>query len=166
MSSKVEINQASREQLMKFATDVLNLEVPVQANANTLRKRLVEAGYKHDYIELDARSVYESAAKPVLPENGEADPSEGYVEITIAGSQEEADNQPVFVAVNAVGMRIPRGEKVVIPRKYFEALNNAKIQIYPRDKNGTIVGDPRESHRYPFTVTNTNAPAPSKAGIV
>ena len=34
----------------------------------------------------------------------------------------------VFVAVNGVGMIVPRGEKVKIPRKYAIALENARKQ--------------------------------------
>ncbi len=34
----------------------------------------------------------------------------------------------VFVAVNGVGMFVPRGEEVEIPRKYVEALKNSEIQ--------------------------------------
>ena len=34
----------------------------------------------------------------------------------------------VFVAVNGVGMIVPRGEKVKIPRKYAIALENAQKQ--------------------------------------
>lgn len=34
----------------------------------------------------------------------------------------------VFVAVNGVGMIVPRGEKVKIPRKFAIALENARTQ--------------------------------------
>ncbi len=34
----------------------------------------------------------------------------------------------VFVAVNGVGMIVPRGKEVKIPRKYVEALKNSEIQ--------------------------------------
>lgn len=34
----------------------------------------------------------------------------------------------VFVAVNGVGMMVPRGKEVEIPRKYAEVLKNSEIQ--------------------------------------
>lgn len=34
----------------------------------------------------------------------------------------------VFVAVNGVGMIVPRGKEVEIPRKYAEVLRNSEIQ--------------------------------------
>ena len=34
----------------------------------------------------------------------------------------------VFVAVNGVGMIVPRGKDVKIPRKYAEALQNSELQ--------------------------------------
>ncbi len=34
----------------------------------------------------------------------------------------------VFVAVNGVGMIVPRGVEVKIPRKYAEAIKNSEIQ--------------------------------------
>ncbi len=34
----------------------------------------------------------------------------------------------VFVAVNGVGMLVPRGKEVEIPRKYAEVLRNSEIQ--------------------------------------
>ncbi len=34
----------------------------------------------------------------------------------------------VFVAVNGVGMLVPRGVEVQIPRKYAEALENSELQ--------------------------------------
>lgn len=34
----------------------------------------------------------------------------------------------VFVAVNGVGMIVPRGVEVKIPRKYAEALQNSELQ--------------------------------------
>ena len=34
----------------------------------------------------------------------------------------------VFVAVNGVGMIVPRGVEVKIPRKYAEALKNSELQ--------------------------------------
>ena len=37
-------------------------------------------------------------------------------------------NSDVFVAVNGVGMFVPRGEEVEIPRKYVEALKNSEMQ--------------------------------------
>lgn len=37
-------------------------------------------------------------------------------------------NSDVFVAVNGVGMLVPRGKEVEIPRKYVAALKNSEMQ--------------------------------------
>lgn len=46
----------------------------------------------------------------------------------------------VFVAVNGVGMIVPRGVKVKIPRKYAIALENARKQEHFAIKTMTELG--------------------------
>ena len=64
------------------------------------------------------------------PENTKTNTSDYYNELVKVNLFKDNDRykDDVFVAVNGVGMLVPRGKEVEIPRKYAEVLKNSEIQ--------------------------------------
>lgn len=63
-------------------------------------------------------------------ENPKVNTSDYYnelVEVTLFKDSDKYKDD-VFVSVNGVGMIVPRGKKVKIPRKYALCLENSKVQ--------------------------------------
>ena len=82
------------------------------------------------------------------------------VMITITEMPGAGGKRDVFVGVNGVGMMIPRGRPVVIPYRYFHALENATQTLYEQDEHtGEVISSDVPS--YPFSVNKW----PEKADI-
>lgn len=64
------------------------------------------------------------------PESTKTNTSDYYNELVKVNLFKDNDRykDDVFVAVNGVGMLVPRGKEVEIPRKYAEVLKNSEIQ--------------------------------------
>lgn len=153
---KVPIAQASQKQLLHFARNVLQLDVPRDnATPNEIKAKMKAAAYNEDFIEYEAEGVDEpKRIVDTKPLDGEVIAPNGKpatVKIQIAIGHDKGDDQPVYVGVNGKGMFIPRGEPVEVPYPYFEALNNARQYRYDSDDQHGL-RPPVEVPTYPFSV--------------
>ena len=153
---RVPIAQASQKQLLHFARNVLQLDIPRDnATPNEIRAKMKAAAYNEDFIEYEAEGVDEpkriSDAKPlegeIITPNGKPEK----VKLQIHVQDTPAGDQPVFASVNGKAMFIPRGEVVEVPYAFYEALNNAKQYRYGSNTQEGL-SQPIEVHTYPHSV--------------
>ncbi|MBF0136135.1 MAG: hypothetical protein H7833_05765 [Magnetococcus sp. DMHC-1] len=137
---KVVLAEASRSQMQEFARDLLGINLPRNLGAETMRERIRQAGFE----EIDVKEE-QSEEKNDLENNVEGDA----MRIHLQRSDGKGGDRPVPVAVNGSLMLIPRGKPVQVPRKFVEALQNARTTHFEQDENGEF--HPRETLSYPFS---------------
>jgi hypothetical protein len=153
---QIKIDDATATQLANFAAAKGLEGVNFRMGVFEIRKRLVEAGWTHDYINVEdgaANAPVRATEQPMKPD----DPYEQLIEVYIQQTEEPGGRDPVFVGHNGTPMLIERGKWSPIKRKYLECLSHAiKIVIDPvpmdasksMDTGGTL--PPREVPSYPF----------------
>lgn len=157
--ARKKIEDATLDELMAFATNDLNLDVDASADRDQLVELISSASSRTTIDVADAPENAPSPAQIVQPAStakpvaeSKADPNEAeMVEITIQASQDPKGNEPLYVGVNGSGIFIPRGQRVKIKRKFYDALNNAVGDSFAVGEDGRI-GIATEVHSYPFTV--------------
>ncbi|MBF0175715.1 MAG: hypothetical protein HQL63_02530 [Magnetococcales bacterium] len=137
---KVSLAEASRVQMQEFARDVLGVTLTRNLGADAMRERIRQAGYE----EID---VKEEQAEEKKGQEYQEDADT--VRIHLQRSDGKGGDRPVPVAVNGSLMLIPRGKAVRVPRKFVEALQNAKTTHFEQDEHGEF--HPRETLSYPFS---------------
>lgn len=147
----VKVANATKIELEKIAV-VLGVEAKDGEHHNQLRSRVAQAlgGADEFLLQVDEAPVAQVTA-PLL--KGEALPGVGKrkISILIAASTEKGGERPIPVGVNGSVMWIPRGKKVDVPEPYVKVLRDAVQLHYEVDKDGQIVGEPREVQAYPFS---------------
>ena len=155
-------DEATLDELTKFAASVLGISVSPRINESTLRAKIRQA-HSGDNITIlvpdddDEAVVGDAPAPPSeTPNDGKAlrgssaenDPK---VQITITEMPGAGGKRPAFVSVNGVAMLIPRGRPVDIPYRYYHALTNATQTLYDQDEaTGEIISSDVPS--YPMSV--------------
>lgn len=150
MSVKVALSEATRDQLMAFAENVLGINPPHNIGVETLRAKVYEAWGKDEITvedQADHPAQEGSAPVPVTAEQKAADRK--MVKVIIHKTDEPGGDEPVPVGVNGKVMLVPRGTQVSIPEEYYHVLNNASRLHYDTDSNGSLIMPPREIHQYP-----------------
>lgn len=155
-------DEATLDELKKFASSVLGMSVNYNIGEATLRAKIRQA-YPGDTITImvldgedEARPSDAPAPPPQTPTDGKAlrgssaenDPK---VTITIAEVEGTGGKRPVPVGVNGVMMLVPRGRPVDIPYRYYEALLHAVKTLHEQDETtGEVVSSDVPS--YPMSV--------------
>ena len=82
--------------------------------------------------------------------------AEKRVKIIVHNQEGAMGTQPVFVALNGLGMYIPREVEVAIPESILAVLENATETRYYREVIDDVPKGPilsREVRRFPFSIT-------------
>jgi len=155
---RIEIADATAEQLRQFGSIILGLQLGGTENRQTMIAKFSEAGYGPDFINLG-----DPATAPVgSPKEGGAfnsrlnERGDTEVRIVIHKQDKAGGEEPVPVAVNGRSMWMPRGVPHLVPETYVEVLDHAIEKIYPEydpSENGGRggLGEPRLVHAYPFS---------------
>ena len=138
-------DEASLQDLKKFAAQVLGMSTHPSIGEETLRSKIRQA-YSGDTITIlvldgeDEAFIGDAPAPPSKTPNdgkalrGSSAENDPKVQITIAEMPGAGGKRDVFVGVNGVGMMIPRGKPVDIPYRYYEALTHATQTLYDQDE--------------------------------
>ena len=129
--SEVNLYNLSLEELKEQAR-ILGIVIKGNPSADTLRERIRKA-------------VVVEPAADAKSEVEEPDRRSGWPTIVI--SEDENDQQPVFVGVNGKNYWIRRGEPVAVPPEVVNALTDAK-QVVLNGKDGVSKTIPS----YPFRI--------------
>jgi len=155
---RVEIADATADQLRQFGVVQLGLDLGGTENRRTMIGKLAEIGYNLDFINL-----VEVSATPVVNDapsgafnTRENERGEREVRITIHKQDKPGGEDHVQVGVNGRLMLIPRGDPFFVPESYVEVLKHAVELVYPEydpSKNDGRGGldEPRKVHAYPFS---------------
>jgi len=164
----VPIDAATTEQLAEFAQASLGIEIKPRTPVHIARAKVLKAhsGDTITLLQRDTAQVPAPAGAAAALNQAMAPDSKDMLRIFIqpAGDEDE-ENEPAFVSVNGKAMLIPRGEEVLVPRPYVEALRDAVRYFFPEVKvdplKGEIggLGKPREVLTYPFQVIHDPAAA-------
>lgn len=119
------INEATIEQVRKFAQVNLGLEISATSNKQTIIGKMRAAGFEGDDIEV-VDEISPTAAPDAVDGVDPNNPPEGYGTIMIAATEEPGGDKPVFVSVNGVAIHVLRNTPTVLKNRYIEALFNAK----------------------------------------
>lgn len=162
----IPIVDASEDQLRKFATDVLGLEVHHAQKTSSIIAMIKQVSQK-DTIAVDDEPTstgqvgtpppnpnpeISSAQQPKTNKVSTLNSSKGdpVVCMYLERSEGKDGARPVPVSVNGVAMLIPRGEECKVPYRYYLNLMNAVRTVFDQDKDGEL--QPREVLAYPFRV--------------
>lgn len=151
---KIEIADATEQQLYEFATVHLGLDVPEGKGKNAVAVHMRKAGYKGSAIEIpDA-----PAAALQEPRQPDAIPSGKILETDLTGKivtvllpEQEGEMDMEFVSVNGNGMYIRRGQPSPIKYEYFRVLQDAKKIVYEQTERDGL-GAPRAVSAYPIQI--------------
>lgn len=159
MVERIQIEEATAEQLRQFGVQVLGLEVTGRENKQMMMGKFTEVGFNMAFITL-------TSAAPT-PTGGPTDERGAFnrreneagrkeVRIMIHTVDQPGGDRDVVVAVNGKFMTIPRGKPQWVPESYVEALDHAEEQTY--DQYDQSVNDgmgglnrPRLVKSYPFS---------------
>lgn len=165
---KIDIGEATLEQLRAFATAYLGLEVKPQTNRDGLRGLIRQAGYEAAFIFTMPEQTQPGAhTRPEGPMNvrprlrADGKPSidsatgkpENEVRVIIHVQDKAGGDEPVSLNPNGRTMYVPRGEAHWIPDAHHEVLKNAKELVYEEYTGDGLGGlkTPREVQSYPFS---------------
>ncbi len=149
---QIKIDEATASQLAAFAAAKGLDGIHYRLGTFEIRKRLIEAGYTGDTINVEEGNGPVPAATPVKPD----DPSEQFIEIYVEQQEGPGGSDPVYINHNFVSMRVPRGEWCKIKRKFLECFSHATREVIdplPMNPNGMDMGGTLPSRfvpQYPF----------------
>ena len=164
-------DEATIDELTKFAASVLGISVSPRIGEETLRAKIRQA-YPGDTITIMVLDGDDDGA----PSDAPAPPSEApsdrkalrgtsasgdpKVKITIAEVEGAGGKRAIPVGVNGVVMLVPRGKPVDIPFRYYEDLLHAIKTVHEQDEaSGEIISS--EVPSYPMGVNHL----PPKADV-
>ncbi len=157
---RIEIDDATADQLRTFAGQILGIEIGGRENKPTMIGKMAEVGYAMSFITLPPSaptpsggpSVHQGAFN-IRPSPDNPDVKE--VRIIIHTKDEPGGDRAVPVNVNGKQMLVPRGKEVWVPEHFVEALDHAEENIYNEysTDDGTLGGlqKPRVVKAYPFS---------------
>lgn len=146
---QIPLDTASKVQLRAFAQE-LGCAVTNFDTEDKLRAKIRDAGHEESYIIVadhsqgaaDAPKEKGAAAKPV---------TEPMVLLTVHMQEGPGGKRAIFVAVNGVGMLIPRNKQVEVKLRYLRVLENAIETKYDFDEDAKA-NVPRDLPSYPYQV--------------
>lgn len=150
----IAINDAELADLRSYARNVLNIEVSNNLGRDRLISKISDIEPNIEEIHLPDGEGGNAADNKTPAEQATEDSNK--VRIRIHETEDDEDAVPI--SVNGRAMFIPKGKDVDIPRKYFEALDNAKVIKYAkgrgREPGDAAISRPTKVHLYPFSVIN------------
>jgi len=149
--------EATAEELRDFAVNVMNLDVKGNWGEPKIREQLKLIGFDTQ-AEGAMIPLYEKAQPAAASDESRSvkmmKTSSGRMEehhcIVVSAAEGEGGDRPVCARVNGVNFLIPRGQKVWVPKRYVEVLQNAVRDVYDNTGNG-LSEDPRQVQNYPFS---------------
>lgn len=151
------LDEASPAELRAFATSALGLEVGKTASRETLIAQ-IRTVYSGTEIRLyaDPATPREAPARLRRERPMEKNPKRTEVAINIHRSDKPGAPDPIWAAVNGIGMWLPRGREIWVPEEYVEVLQHAEEFIYDEydpdvDKGVGGLREPRRVQSYPFS---------------
>ncbi len=138
-------DEATLDELKKFAASVLGIPVHYKIGEETLRAKIRQA-YPGDTITIMVLDGEDDGSPSDAPPPPSEAPSDGKalrgtaasndpeVKITIAEVESAGGKRPVPVGVNGVIMLVPRGRPVDVPFRYYEALVHAIKTLHEQDE--------------------------------
>lgn len=156
----IDTKTASLEELTKFATDTLGLEVGEGADIDALRKTVEQALGEPETIDPNAR--VRGQINPDTAARGTASKAvaEGEDEYTIVIPEVKGERQDVIVGVNGVNVQIKRGEEARVKARYVEALQHANFREVDQE---TLEEAGGKVMSYPFSILQHH-PAKKRRG--
>ena len=171
MATKILIDEATPEQLRKFARDYLGINHPSHTKPETTLAA-VKDGWAQPHILVDdgaepAEQAPVSRAQPaatavepepeIMPEP-ETELPEPMVRLVLGEQPGAGGKRAVPVGVNGVAMLIPRNIECEVKLRYFEALKDAVETHHEQDES---TGDmtSRDIVSYPYSVIRMPSPA-------
>lgn len=164
---KIAYANATEREIRAFAA-IQNIPHDGRATENTIRAKIESVLGQLTEIEIpdEEPAVQIGGGAPALHINADPDDVDrGRVKINIMPDTEDESHVPV--AVNGRSIQIPRGRDVIVPHHVYEALNNARQDVYQETGSNYIgtadqgpgLGAPRAQHSYPFSVLGFFPPA-------
>lgn len=150
------IDSAGHADLLAFVTGQLNLPVPPNPTKAQLREVIRSSGFLGTSFDLDDDERRQAAA--AVHGGRTVDPDYTHVKLLIAYDDNPGGREPIALSVNGRAYYVPRGEPVVIPRKYYEgSLKNAVQVIYPetpepKSADEPALSSPLETPRWSYSV--------------
>ena len=160
-SRQIPIGDATKDELIKFASENLGLDVDPKTAIGKILAGIRQA-WRQDHIflygtpETATVDVEKNKEPPGIKAgiralkggSSEHDPK---VRMFLNEAEGAGGQRPVFVSVNNVPMLIPRGEEVDVPYRYYLSLKAAVSTIHEQDEN-TYELLSRDVPSYPFQV--------------
>lgn len=144
------IEKATVQELRDFATKHLGLECGNLTKAELAAN--IKTAWAQPYILVEDPETPNDHQQPARVVDPNADLKPGYVRMIIQIVDEPGGEEPVPVGVNGKVMLIPRGEKVDVPERYWEALRHAERFVYDAMRDGGINPVPRKVSAFPHQV--------------
>lgn len=189
MGEKINLKEASRDELFRFATEVLGLDVAKNASQTDIIGKIFLADPDLEHIERPAQpEVLQQASDVLPPAQGSSYDTRPQDQVQAAGKRAarldtdsrndrrvciilqrqdlkngtKEGERPKFVGVNGVGVLIPRGEPVIVAERYVNALRIATETVYEQDdQTGDVIEF--DVPNTPFQVLD---PAPQGAKVL
>ena len=144
---KIKLSAASGEQVRKFASEVLGLDIKTADTIGSIRAKIATV-WEGD--EIDVEEGGKLAKVQVMPIETKDDDGSEMVRVIIQKTSGVGGSDTIFASVNGRAIWIPRGEPVDLAKKYFEVLQNAVEAIYDQLPDGGINTEPRMVPVYPY----------------
>lgn len=164
MKIRVPLSIVGTKELADHLSTNHGLEVRYQDGKEKLLAKMAEAGIPTDFIEVD-----NGEAEPVVQRIEPAPkarhtPGKRMCQIQIEPQDKPGGNEPVWTAVNGVGIWITRGERVWVDYKYVHCLQNAKQTVPDKIGQDSEILSWRDVPEVPMSVWAIEPPL-SKAEI-
>lgn len=179
MAEKVAITEATKEDLLHFAQNVLFLDVDGRSSAPTIVAKIAESGWKRDFITVapvaleeprpddsgrpapyTTDTVMEEYYDTVAEKKRQRPRKRNWYGIWIEEQDSPGGKEAVPVFVNGRGIYISRNTGTAIPEEYVEVLENAMHYVYDEyDERKNFDGGlqtPRRVQSYPFRFVPNN----------
>lgn len=155
-ADRIEIDDATADQLRNFASQVLGIEIGGRENKPTMIGKMAEVGYSMSFINLPPSAPAPSGGPDQRAAFNTRINAKGVKEIRIIihTKDEPGGDRAVPFSVNGKSMLIPRGSEEWVPEHFVEALDHAEEDIFDEYSSGDGLGGlkkPRTVKSYPFS---------------
>jgi len=163
---KLDLKDATDEQIRAFARNFLNLDGADADAIKTVRKN-VEAAWPQNFVwvpkpyeavqqqfapqaapVLSKEEIEKKAGAGIAPTSSKNDP---VVVLTIAKTKDEGGKDPVYVNVNGNAMHIERGVKQRVPYRYYFDLKQAVQKLHDWDERKNVYSS-EDVERFPMNI--------------
>lgn len=148
---KVQITDASDEQIRGFVTVFLALDIKPAAKREQMLAKMSEAGWSMPFITVaESEPEVSGSSKASYGQTRKNAKGEDEIKVLINASDKQGGDSPVFLGLNGTGIYVPRGEECWMPEKYLSCLKNAVEDFFDTNEDGEAIHPPRKILSYPF----------------